>query len=96
MVAYYHEDILNHLPDAICVIDANTNTVKYINATFSSQLLPHDLIIGQTFETQMLQEDFREQFLSFMGKVKSTSVGNDVDIGHCKSLSCLGKEKCKF
>ena len=89
----FFECILNNLPDAICVIDTDTNKVKYVNDTFSNQLLSRHLIVGQSFETQILQLDFREAFLNSLKESKSSL--NDVTIGLCKSLSCIGHEKCK-
>ena len=50
-------DLMNGLPDTICVININSNKILFLNDTFSKQLLPRDLLIGQTFETQMLNDD---------------------------------------
>ena len=89
-----YEDVLNNLPDAICIIDLKTNTIKYVNETFSTQLLPHNLVVGHSFESKILQEDTIELFLSCLKEAQTTS--RDVEIGCCNSLSCIGKDKCKF
>ena len=88
------EGVLNNLPDAICVIDTNTNKVKYVNDTFSDQLLSRKMIIGQTFEFQILQDTSRVAFSDALLKAKTSSI--DVTIGLCKSLSTVGNEKCKY
>ena len=89
-----YEDILNHLPDSICVIDARTNKVKYTNDTFSDKLLSRNLIIGQTFESQVLQDGFKETFFKAIEEAKSSP--NEIVIGSCKSLSTIGNDECKF
>ena len=89
-----YEDVLNNLPDAICIIDIKSNVVKYVNETFSRQLLSHNLIVGHSFESKILQEDSRESFLSCLKEAQTTS--HDVEIGCCNSLSCIGKYKCTF
>ena len=88
------EDVLNNLPDAICVIDTKTNKVTYVNETFSDQLLPRAVIVGQSFESQILQENCRGSFLECLQQAKESS--QDIIIGLCKSLSTIGDEKCEL
>ena len=87
------EDVLNHLPDAICVINTKTDKVKYVNETFAAQLLPRAIIIGQSFENQILQESNRATFLDSLQQSKTSS--DDIVIGLYKSLSTIGHDKCK-
>ena len=94
MTSIEYEDVLNNMPDAICIIDSRTNTVKYVNGTFSKQLVSHTMIVGHSFESKILQEDAIELFLSCVKQAQITS--RDVEMGCCNSLSCDDKDKCKF
>ena len=86
-------NILNSLPDAICVIDTVTHKVRYVNDTFSNELLSRHIIVGQSFENQILHDDSKELFTdSFQA---ATFSPHDVTIGVCKSLSSVGSDKCK-
>jgi hypothetical protein len=86
--------VVNNLPNAICVIDTLTNKVKYVNDTFSDQLLSRHIIINQSFETHILQETFRKSFLDSFQQAKTTST--DINVGLCKSISFIGNDKCKY
>jgi hypothetical protein len=87
-------DVLNNLPDAICIIDLKTNEIKYVNGTFSRQLISHNLVVGHSFESKILQEDSREIFSSCVKEAQTSS--HDVKIGCCRSLSGIDNDKCKY
>ena len=92
---HMYADILNHLPDCICVIDVRTNNVQYVNETFSKQILTRGIIFGQTFESKILHDDVQDRFLKIIEEVKS-SPNSEIAIGLCKTLSTSGKYKCKY
>ena len=87
------EDIINNIPDAICIIDCASNKIKFVNDAFSDQLVSREMIINQSFENNILLSDFSEHCFEKIQESKLSS--NEVELGICKSLSSVGKEKCK-
>jgi hypothetical protein len=90
----FTETIFDLLPDAICLVDFKSNTVKFVNQSFSNQLLSVELILGTEFPLQVLKKDDYEKYNT--AKKLCLKSKDDVPLGVCDSLSTYGDKKCKL
>jgi hypothetical protein len=85
METKFYEKLLDALPDAICVVDAVTNRIKYINQVFSSDLLPAQYLIGQEFQSEILQSHDLHKYSS--ARICALESSSEIELGTCLSLT---------
>lgn len=85
--------ILNHLPDAICVIGQSNHEVLFVNDTFNDNLLPRHIITNKDISSEIFKPEDEYKFNEAI-KSAHTSI-DDVIIGTMSTLSHIGEFKCK-
>ena len=87
----FFSDLLDTLPDAICVIDSRSYTIKYINKTFSDDLMNINNLKDKDFVDNVIEQKDRSKFKVALSTVCMTP--NEVEVGYCQSLALIGDEK---
>ena len=87
-------NILNNLPDAICVVGQVNHEVLFVNNTFDDQLLPRNILINKDFVAEIFKPTDADKFNEAI-QAADASI-DDVTLGSILSLSHIGENKCKL
>ena len=88
----FYTDLLDSLPEALCVIDSRSYTIKYVNKTFSDNLIGLPFLLGKEFATEIIEQKDRAKFKNALSTVYMTTP-NEVEVGYCQSLALIGENK---